>query len=125
MNPRLARLHPYPFEKLRQLFAGMTPNLKLREIKLSIGEPQHATPEFIKEALSAGLGGLARYPTMLGTPGLRLTMAGIARVAPRPRSAKRFPPCSPNSMRAGCASQGDGMFVSRSRDLHIELGEAT
>jgi N-succinyldiaminopimelate aminotransferase len=71
VNPRLARLHPYPFEKLRQLFAGITPNPNLREIKLSIGEPQHATPDFIKEALSASLGGLARYPTTLGTPALR------------------------------------------------------
>jgi hypothetical protein len=125
VNPRLARLHRYPFEKLRQLFAGITPNLNLREIKLSIGERQHATPAFIKEALSAGLGVLARYPTMLGTPGLRLTMADLTRAAPRPRLAKRSPPCSPNYMRAGCASRGDGMFVSRARDLHIELAEAT
>ncbi len=75
MNPRLARLHPYPFEKLRQLFAGITPNPKLREIKLSIGEPQHATPEFIKDALRAGLVGLASYPTTLGTPALRRAIA--------------------------------------------------
>ena len=76
MNPRLAKLHPYPFEKLRQLFAGITPNPNLREIKLSIGEPQHATPDFIKEALCAGLGGLASYPTTLGTPALRRAIAG-------------------------------------------------
>lgn len=71
VNPFLGKLHPYPFEKLRQLFAGVTPNPSLREIKLSIGEPQHATPAFIKEALSAGLGGLSNYPTTLGVPALR------------------------------------------------------
>ena len=71
MNPHLAQLQPYPFEKLRQLLAGITPNPNLREIKLSIGEPQHATPAFIKEALTAGLGGLANYPTTLGSPALR------------------------------------------------------
>ena len=71
MNPHLAQLQPYPFEKLRQLLAGITPNPNLREIKLSIGEPQHATPAFIKEALTAGLGGLANYPTTLGNPALR------------------------------------------------------
>ena len=75
MNPNLAKLQPYPFEKLRQLFAGMTPNPDYREIKLSIGEPQHATPEFIKNALTAGLAGLANYPTTPGIPALRRVIA--------------------------------------------------
>lgn len=75
MNPHLAKLQPYPFEKLRQLFQGVTPNPNYREIKLSIGEPQHATPTFIKEALSAGLGGLANYPTTQGIPALRQAIA--------------------------------------------------
>ena len=75
MNPYLSRLQPYPFEKLRQLFAGVTPNPRYREIKLSIGEPQHATPAFIKEALCAGLGGLANYPTTQGLPALRQSIA--------------------------------------------------
>ncbi|MCE1244041.1 succinyldiaminopimelate transaminase [Oryzomicrobium sp.] len=75
MNPHLAKLHPYPFEKLRQLFAGVTPNQSLREIKLSIGEPQHPTPAFIKEALAANLGGLANYPSTQGNPPLRRAIA--------------------------------------------------
>ena len=75
MNPNLAKLHPYPFEKLRQLFAGVTPNPNLREIRLSIGEPQHETPPFIKEALTVGLSGLANYPTTLGLPALRQAIA--------------------------------------------------
>ena len=75
MNPHLASLQPYPFEKLRQLLAGITPNTEFREIKLSIGEPQHETPAFIKEALSAGLGGLANYPTTLGCVALRQAIA--------------------------------------------------
>jgi N-succinyldiaminopimelate aminotransferase len=75
MNPFLNKLHPYPFEKLRQLFAGMTPNPQLPEIKLSIGEPQHATPDFIKQALVAGLAGLSSYPTTLGVPALRRAIA--------------------------------------------------
>ncbi|MCK6406797.1 MAG: succinyldiaminopimelate transaminase [Rhodocyclaceae bacterium] len=75
MNPNLSKLQPYPFEKLRQLFAGVTPNAQYREIKLSIGEPQHATPEFIKHALTAGLGGLANYPTTQGIPALRQAIA--------------------------------------------------
>ncbi len=76
MNPHLARLHPYPFEKLRQLFAGVAPHPDYREIKLSIGEPQHPTPAFILESLTAGLKGLANYPTTQGIPALRQAIAG-------------------------------------------------
>ncbi len=80
MNPRLALLHPYPFEKLRQLFAGVTPPAGLKEIKLSIGEPQHGTPQFIKDALTAGLDGLAAYPATNGSDALRGSIAAwIAR----------------------------------------------
>jgi N-succinyldiaminopimelate aminotransferase len=75
VNPNLAKLQPYPFEKLRQLFAGVTPPAHLKEIKLSIGEPQHGTPEFIKAALTAGLAGLANYPTTNGSDGLRQAIA--------------------------------------------------
>ncbi|CAG0960380.1 partial N-succinyldiaminopimelate aminotransferase, partial [Rhodocyclaceae bacterium] len=71
MNPYLSKLQPYPFEKLRQLFAGITPPAGLKEIKLSIGEPQHGTPEFIKTALIEGLGGLAAYPATSGSDELR------------------------------------------------------
>ncbi|MDP9901832.1 succinyldiaminopimelate transaminase [Variovorax ginsengisoli] len=71
MNPLLARLQPYPFERLRQLFAGVTPPADLRAISLGIGEPKHPTPAFIKEALTAGLGALAAYPATAGEPRLR------------------------------------------------------
>ena len=75
MNPHLGQLQPYPFEKLRALFAGVTPNPQYKEIKLSIGEPQHATPPFIMEALAGGLKGLANYPTTQGIPALRQAIA--------------------------------------------------
>lgn len=76
MNPNLDKLHPYPFEKLRQLFQGLQPPSGLREIRLSIGEPQHETPAFIKEALAGNLRGLANYPTTSGSEDLRGTIAG-------------------------------------------------
>ena len=75
VNPHLAQLQPYPFEKLRALFAGITPNPQYKEIKLSIGEPQHPTPPFIMEALANGLKGLANYPTTQGIPALRNAVA--------------------------------------------------
>lgn len=75
MNSRLELLHPYPFEKLRALFQGITPDPLKKEIKLSIGEPQHATPDFIKTTLANHLGGLASYPTTAGLPALRESIA--------------------------------------------------
>ena len=75
MHPHLSRLQPYPFEKLRALFQGVTPPSAYKEIKLSIGEPQHATPAFIMDALANGLKGLANYPTTQGIPALRQAIA--------------------------------------------------
>jgi len=71
MNPLLQRLQPYPFERLRGLTAGVTPNPALRPISLGIGEPKHATPAFIKQALTDALDGLAAYPATAGEAVLR------------------------------------------------------
>ena len=71
MNPDLARLQPYPFQKLAALFGEVTPNPACRAISLHIGEPKHATPQFIKDTLVANLGGLANYPTTAGSDALR------------------------------------------------------
>ena len=74
MNPRLALLQPYPFERLRALLEGVTPPA-LPPIRLSIGEPQHPTPELVRAALVAHLDGLAVYPATVGLPELREAMA--------------------------------------------------
>lgn len=71
MNPLLSRLQPYPFERLRELFTGVTPDPQYRPISLGIGEPKHPTPEFIKKALTESLAGLAQYPNTAGDPKLR------------------------------------------------------
>jgi N-succinyldiaminopimelate aminotransferase len=75
MNPLLSRLQPYPFERLRQLHADVAPNPAFKAISLGIGEPRHATPQLIKDALTASLSGLASYPGTLGEPKLRQAMA--------------------------------------------------
>jgi N-succinyldiaminopimelate aminotransferase len=71
LNPLLARLQPYPFEKLRALLAGTTPDPKCTPINLSIGEPKHPTPRLVKDALAGALDGLAVYPATAGTAELR------------------------------------------------------
>ncbi len=80
MNPRLNQLQPYPFQKLRELFAGIVPDTALSAINLSIGEPKHATPAFIKEALTANLQGLAHYPVTQGSDDLRRSIADWCRM---------------------------------------------
>ena len=76
MNPLLGRLHPYPFERLRALTAGIAPSPAYRPISLGIGEPRHATPALIEQALVAGLPGLSSYPATAGEPRLREAVAG-------------------------------------------------
>jgi len=75
MNPKLSHLQAYPFERLRQLFATITPNPDYAPISLGIGEPRHATPQLIKQAYCDAImdpqGGLSVYPATGGVVGLR------------------------------------------------------
>ncbi len=75
MNPRLATLQPYPFERLRALLDGVTPDAAHAPLNLSIGEPKHATPALITDALTAALPTLAHYPATAGSPALREAIA--------------------------------------------------
>lgn len=74
MNPDLALLQPYPFEKLAQLKGAVTPASQLEHLALSIGEPKHPTPQIITEALIEHLHGLGQYPTTRGLDSLRETV---------------------------------------------------
>jgi N-succinyldiaminopimelate aminotransferase len=71
MNPNLQKLQPYPFQRLRDLFQGITPNPQYKHINLSIGEPKHETPALIRDALVDNLDGLSNYPTTAGIAELR------------------------------------------------------
>jgi len=75
MNPNLNQLQPYPFQKLRLLLDGVVRNAALSPIDLQIGEPKHATPDFIRQAIVDNLDGLSAYPTTLGIPALRNNIA--------------------------------------------------
>lgn len=78
MNPRLDKLHPYPFERLSALLAGVNPPDGLPLIALSLGEPKHRAPDFIieqyrdPETIARGFG---TYPPTRGLPGLRGAIA--------------------------------------------------
>ncbi len=77
MNPLLQRLQPYPFERLRALHTGVSPDPAKSPINVSIGEPKHPTPRFVIDALAQGAtAGLSNYPTTAGTNALREAIAG-------------------------------------------------
>lgn len=78
MNPDLQLLQPYPFEKLGKLLGTVEPNPALSSIPLSVGEPKHPSPEFVKRCLEAQMEGLAKYPSTKGLPALRETIADWA-----------------------------------------------
>jgi N-succinyldiaminopimelate aminotransferase len=75
VNPRLDRLHPYPFERLARLKSGVTPPAGLAHIAMSIGEPQHAPPAFVLDTLRANLHRLDSYPVTAGLPEFRASAA--------------------------------------------------
>ncbi len=75
MNNDLQRLQPYPFEKLNALKATVSPPSGLSPILLSIGEPKHAAPAHVLQALSDALPKVAHYPATKGSPELRESIA--------------------------------------------------
>lgn len=75
MNPDLNRLQPYPFEKLRDLKAGITPPADKSAIALSVGEPKHSPPGFVLEEMITHLHTLENYPLTKGTLALRAACA--------------------------------------------------
>ena len=76
MNPGFADLQPYPFERLRGLLDGVRHEGGLPLIDLSIGEPRHAPPALVPDALIEHLDGLGRYPKTAGSHDLRAAIAG-------------------------------------------------
>jgi len=79
MNALLSLLQPYPFERLRQLFADISPNPAYKPISLGLGEPRHATPKLVQDAMVQAItrapSGLASYPATAGEPALREAFA--------------------------------------------------
>ena len=77
-NQNLSLLQPYPFQRLNQLFADITPNSQYSPVNLSIGEPKHQTPAIIQQSLIDNIAGLANYPTTKGTLALREAISSWA-----------------------------------------------
>ncbi len=106
MNSRLGALQPYPFQKLADLIRGIVPPVEKPAIRLSMGEPQHAAPGFVLEALTANLGGLSSYPVTKASLALRRSICGWAN--------RRFKltraPLDPERHALPCAGTREALF---------------
>jgi N-succinyldiaminopimelate aminotransferase len=91
MNPHLAQLQAYPFERLARLLAGTQPPDRLSHIGLSIGEPRHQPPKLVLEALAASADQLGSYPATKGLPLLSEAMAASLQRVALPPAARVDP----------------------------------
>ena len=72
---RLEQLGAYPFERLKQLFAGYSTNPDLNPIDAGAGEPRLPLPAFVADTLAEHLGGFSKYPSTIGGLPLRQAIA--------------------------------------------------
>jgi succinyldiaminopimelate transaminase len=75
MNPLLRRLGGYPLAAFQDLKLAMTADgVPLHDF--SVGDPVEPTPQFIRNALIAGLPEISQYPTAAGIRELRVAISG-------------------------------------------------
>lgn len=79
LNPYLAHLNDFTFIRLARLLANVAPPSGVTPINLSIGEPKHPTPPFIRDAIANNTAGLAQYPPTKGSAALREAIASWAK----------------------------------------------
>lgn len=75
MNTDLDKLFEYPFVRLDKLLAGNHPPAAIKPVSLTIGEPRHAPPRAVLDALRDSEAGYGAYPMALGVRDLRLACA--------------------------------------------------
>jgi len=76
LNERLDQLNDYPFQRLGELLAGLSPLSNVPPISMAVGEPQQQPPAFVKEIIARHADRWNRYPPVPGTPEFRAACAG-------------------------------------------------
>ena len=74
-NESLELLNDYPFQRLNSLLKGIEAPKNKKGLILSIGEPQHKPPKFIKEIIDKNFSKWSKYPPTLGME--KLNVASI------------------------------------------------
>ena len=71
-NENLELLNDYPFQRLNNLLKGIEVPKNKKGLILSIGEPQHKPPKFIKEIIDKNFSKWSKYPPTLGMEKLNI-----------------------------------------------------
>jgi N-succinyldiaminopimelate aminotransferase len=75
LSANFQSLEEYPFTRLNNLLAPVTPRANEAPILMSVGEPQHEPPAFMADVIARNRHLWNRYPAMAGTPALRAAVA--------------------------------------------------
>lgn len=108
LNNRLELLSDYAFTKLNNLLAPISPRANLPPVIMSVGDPQHAPPDFVHEIISGRPDAWHRYPPVNGTPEFRAAAAGW--LNRRYRLSTGF--VDPETQIAPCAGTREGLFLA-------------
>jgi N-succinyldiaminopimelate aminotransferase len=76
LNERLDLLADYPFARLANLIAGVTPRSNAAPLAMSVGDPQHQPPAFAAEIIAANADKWNTYPPLQGVAEYRQAIVG-------------------------------------------------
>jgi aspartate/methionine/tyrosine aminotransferase len=108
LNARLETLRDSPFKRLADVIAPASPRTNARPIDLSVGEPQHQPPAFIRKIIDGGCDTWNRYPPLNGTPEFRAACA--AWLARRYRLPSGM--IEAETMICPCAGTREGLYMA-------------
>jgi N-succinyldiaminopimelate aminotransferase len=107
-NSRLDAMRDSPFRRLAALLSESAPRSNIAPIDLSVGEPQHQPPEFIRRIIDGRADSWNRYPSLSGTAELRKACADwlIRRY--------RLPAAmiDPETMIMSCSGTREGLYMA-------------
>src|SRR5258708_3788995 len=112
LNNRLELLSDYAFTKLNKLVEPIQPKADLPPIVMSIGDPQHPPPPFVRDIIgrttTPGSEPWGRYPPINGTPQFRAAAVGWL------NRRYRLPAglLGPGRPIAPCAGTREGLFLA-------------
>ena len=88
INENLNLLNHYPFQRLNDLLKGIEAPKNSPEIIMSIGEPKHKPPAFIKNIINKNYANWSKYPPTLGLE--KLNIASVNWLNRRYNLSKKF-----------------------------------
>ena len=88
INENLKLLNDYPFQRLNNLLKDIKPPKNYSEVIMSIGEPKHKPPKFVKNIININYENWAKYPPTLGIE--KLNIASINWLNRRYKLSKKF-----------------------------------